>query len=104
MDYPTYLLDAYRFLWFFNQLPVFCVGIVLYHSLKFAPKMAIATARMGVYVMALILMLIATFAVPKLLPGHINYAVAFGLFAFFLARYESSLFVNSITTFMGKIG
>jgi peptidoglycan/LPS O-acetylase OafA/YrhL len=105
--YPdqNFFVRLYFYLWFFAQLPVFVLGILVYQIfLKSTenPDRSLGTALLILSIFLFISFLnVSTYA--NLLPVHILYAIAFGIFALALAHNPVRLFVNPITVWIGKL-
>lgn len=101
------LWNEFLFQWFFNQLPVFGVGVVLFFLLtqqhdKVTHDQASAHAPV-LTVISIFLLLALPFGRYQYLPKHFLYALAFALLTYSLAFHPLRIFVNSITMYLGKI-
>ena len=93
------LASAFKSWWFFNQLPVFLVGINVFCALqKRKPSSAILQ-------ITLLLTIVAILLLPylKVLPGNIEYALCFGVLTYCLGSGAGGLLVNSVICHIGKI-
>jgi peptidoglycan/LPS O-acetylase OafA/YrhL len=100
-----------RFVWYWlpTQLPVFCLGFVLFFIirpvLKGAGKHAESPQPNPRFLLLLAAYLVAsvTFSKPAFYLGHILFGVAFLLLAWSLALHPTPWLVNPITRYMGKV-
>ena len=101
------LWEEYLFLWFPNQLPVFCLGIVLFHVYKRVSGLSFNDkSRLGKFLLLLSFLAMAyllgegpIFKVPR--PWA--YGFAFSLLAAGLMCYPILFIVNHLTVWIGKI-
>jgi len=103
-DTHQYLVSSFSFLWFFSQLPIFILGILLYHLINKYPKndnrMALFLLFSSLYLFALLLTA-KTFS--NLFPKHFLYGIAFLLFALSLHYRSPKFFVNRFTVLIGRL-
>ncbi len=105
--YPEhqYFVRLYFYLWFFAQLPVFALGILVYQAfLKTAekPDRPLGWTLLFVAIFLFVAFLnVSTYA--NLLPVHILYGIAFGMFTLALAYHPIKLLVNPLTVWIGKL-
>jgi len=103
-DSQQYLVDMFSFLWFFSQLPVFILGILLYHIIKKYPDKDKKTGMLLLFVsLFLFAAFLATYTFGNLMPQHILYSMAFLCFSLSLHFSPQALLVNKITTSIGKL-
>lgn len=105
--YPDhqYFIRLYFYLWFFAQLPVFVMGTLVYQVfVKTAGK---PDRSLGVTLLLLSVFLFVSFlnvsTYANLLPIHILYGLAFGVFALALAFNPVKFLVNPFTVWVGKL-
>ena len=103
-DTQQYLINTFTFYWFFEQLPVFALGILLYHIIKKYPQ----KNRMAGFIFLLIsLFLFWIFLKPSkynyLLPTHFLYGLSFVCLALSLYFWPHIFLVNRLTTFIGRL-
>jgi peptidoglycan/LPS O-acetylase OafA/YrhL len=95
---------TFAYLWLPSQLPVFCMGLVLFHALPHLRQLRGETP--GSTSIMLILSGIAAcyFGISPTspVPGHVVVAVLLACLTAALALYPSAAAVNRITIFMGK--
>ncbi|MCE9646785.1 MAG: acyltransferase [Chloroflexi bacterium] len=99
-----HLVDSFLNLWFFSQLPVFLLGILLYHLTKQYPD---RDRVMGLLFLLISLYLFTAFlktnTFKDLLPQHFLYGIAFLFFSLSLHFWPSALLVNKVTTLIGRL-
>jgi len=99
-----YLVDEFAFMWFFSQLPIFILGILLYHIIQKHPHGDNKFAMFLLFAsIALFLGLLSPYTSYLLLPGHVLYGVGFLLFSLSLYYSPQKLLVNRVTVFIGKL-
>ena len=105
--YPStqnYLVYNFSTLYFFSQLPIFILGILVYHTIKKFPCKDITLARILLFASAF---LFIAFLTPQsfndLLTKHFLYSISFSFFILSLHFYPSPFLVNKTTVFLGKI-
>lgn len=107
--YPAaqqYLVTSYVFLfWFFAQLPVFGVGIIVYHLFKRWRDTRDRTLSAILLLSALLLFVafLGASSFQNILPQTFLYAVAFGIFALALHFWPTRILVNPVTQWIGKL-
>jgi peptidoglycan/LPS O-acetylase OafA/YrhL len=105
--YPgqDYFIRLYFYLWFFAQLPVFIIGIMVYQIfLKTTenPDRSLGTVLLlASFFLFISFLNVSTYA--NLLPVHILYGLAFGIFTLALAHNPVRLLVNPLTVWIGKL-
>lgn len=105
MQYATgYIVQAYFYLWFFAQLPVFGLGILAYQILRNQP---VQNKSLGGALVFLFLFMFAAFLQTNtymgFIPAHIFYGVAFIVLTLGLYFNPVKIFVNPFTKWIGKI-
>lgn len=95
-----YLIKAFSFFIFTTQLPVFILGIMLYHLLKLHPT---ACKEVSLSLLILSLFLFLGFLDSNVIPKHISYSLSFVIFSLSLAYYPYKIFVNPLIMFIGKL-
>jgi peptidoglycan/LPS O-acetylase OafA/YrhL len=99
---PEDLLKAFRFFFFFNHLPVFILGIAVFHALNdYRARVSVSAATIGAH--ACLIPILALPFLPDVLPKHISYGLAFAVLAFFLGCGAQSRFVNARICHIGKV-
>jgi peptidoglycan/LPS O-acetylase OafA/YrhL len=101
-DIPGYLYHD----GFFNQLPVFCVGIMTYWAYKIHLPRIVDVKKMAAVFFALFVLLFAACSLMIFLPYNmITYAiaVAYGCLLLGLALIPDTRLANRITIFLGRI-
>lgn len=97
----------YLFLWFPSQLPVFCLGISLFFLIDKIPAMTNGQKRNVALLLLSFAVIIMVFTVrnptDQIIPYHIIFGVSFVFFAAALALHPFKLFVNKLTTGLGKL-
>ncbi len=99
-----YLVSGFTFLWFFSQLPIFLLGILTYHVIRAHPnqdKVLSAAFLCVSFFLAAAFLQASTFQ--TLLPQHFMYGVVFAFFALALHFDPESMFVNRVTTLIGRL-
>ena len=105
--YPAkqqYLVSEYSSLWFFSQLPVFLLGILLYHLINRYPREDKRTAfllLLSSFFLFFAFLTVRTFG--DLLPHHFLYGIAFVIFALSLYYWPQIFLVNRFTVLVGRI-
>jgi peptidoglycan/LPS O-acetylase OafA/YrhL len=98
----AYLVDAFTYYWLPSQLPVFCLGFLLFWVLKrrvAASGTGLLLIVLGTYVYGMFCFQAHT----PLLPEHVGRSIGFMLVAWGLSLYPMAALVNPITRFLGKI-
>ncbi len=102
-----YVLNGFSLYWFFSQLPVFLLGILLYHIIKKYPDIDDRYASLILLVSLLLLFLFLSFLKSDvfygLLPKHFLYGVAFLVFALALHYLSPVIMVNKVTMLIGRL-
>lgn len=99
-----YLIEHASYFWFFSQLPVFILGILLFHVIKLYPKGGTKTASYLLYsALFFFLFFIFTHTYIDIVPKHYLYGIVFVVFALSLHYSPRKLFVNRITVLIGKL-
>ncbi|ULG74956.1 acyltransferase family protein [Macrococcus brunensis] len=109
LHYYTYnpKLYMYYFYWFPNQLPIFCMGILLFFIVsyskeaRFSPQMANIFLWLSVFLM--IALSTMKFEGYLLYFNHYLYGLLFSLFAFCLSVTQTKIFVNHFLVYIGQI-
>jgi peptidoglycan/LPS O-acetylase OafA/YrhL len=99
-----YLVRVFAYLWFFSQLPVFILGILLYHITIEYPQNDTRTASLLLFASLFLFfafLTVETFA--DLMPKHYFYGVAFLLFSLSLYYSPHRFLVNRFTVLVGKL-
>jgi peptidoglycan/LPS O-acetylase OafA/YrhL len=100
-----YLVGDFRLLWLFAQLPVFGVGIVVFHVIRNSQRMR--SKGLGIVLQATAIVLFIAFlevtTFRNLFPQHFLYGVAFGVLAVGMYLHPTWLLVNPVTQLIGKI-
>lgn len=100
-----YMAEGFAFFWFFSQLPIFLMGVLLYRILRLMGDFK--DERLG-----LLLIIIAPFlwvsfldvdTYRDLLPPHVLYGVSFVIFSLGLYLYPSQWLVNPVIRWIGRI-
>lgn len=103
-DNQQYLVHTFPTLWFFLQLPIFILGILLYHIIKKYPD---KDKKIGLLFLFVSIFLFVAFLTPQtfndLLPKHFLYGIAFLFFALSLYFSPKLFLVNKITILIGKL-
>lgn len=103
-DSQQYLVDTFTTFWFFSQLPIFILGILLYHVIKNDPS----SDKRKAWPLLFIASLFFTFCLSmpsylKIVPDHFSYGIAFWFFCLSLHYLPHPLFVNRITVVIGRL-
>ena len=99
-----YLVDGFLYSWFFSQLPIFILGILLYQLvIKFPEK----NEQIALPLLLISFLLFYSFldvnTFSNLLPNHFLYGMAFFLFSLSLHFHPRVLFVNRTTVLIGRL-
>ncbi len=86
--------------WFVNQLPVFMIGVCVYHLIERRPLSAVTASRLLVFALVSAALLPYT-SVPG--PTPVSYAVCWAGVAYGLANGGGNWFVNRAICFVGTI-
>ncbi|QEH36912.1 Acyltransferase family protein [Aquisphaera giovannonii] len=91
------------------QLPIFCMGFVLFYVVKGIlagdsrrPRHAVIDSWF-LLALSIYIMVAVSFSDVSLLLGHVLYGVAFVLLGWSLALYPNPMLVNGVTRFLGKV-
>lgn len=99
-----YLVSYFSNFWFFAQLPIFTLGILLYHLVKYFPDQ---NKEIATPIFLLSAFLFAAFikieVFSNLLSQQFLFGTAFFLFAISLHFHPHKLLVNKLTTWIGKL-
>ena len=102
-------IEGFLWYWLPTQLPIFCLGFVLFFILRPVLKDEGEQVRPPqpdsrfLLLLAGYLMVAVTFTTPALYLGHFLFGIAFLLLAWSLALHPTRLLVNPITKYMGKV-
>ncbi len=96
------LLQNYLYFFLPGQLPVFACGIILYFMVTTPVKEWNINPNYILFVSMLLLLRLATTSL-LFLPDYITFAILFAILGFALSKNEALLFVNPVTTYVGKI-
>ena len=107
-DYPPsqlYLVDALSSLNFLSQFPVFVAGMLAYWFFSNGAKWKIGVSAGAVLLAAWCAVWLRVHDAPvlTLLSRHIEMGVLFAVGALALAQYPLAIFVNPVTTWIGKL-
>lgn len=106
-SYPTtlqYLVSSFAFMFFFSQLPIFLLGLLLYHLIKKYPSADKKTASLLRWLsFFLSLAFLETQTFQNLLPQHFLYGIAFMIFSLSLYYSPNAFFVNRLTLSLGRL-
>lgn len=100
--------DEFRFQWIGNQIPVFALGIVLFHFIDLVkanawPLLNNSKFQKIILFGSILALFILPWARNPYLPVHILYGVDFLLLTLALSMYPSKVIVNRVLIFLGKI-
>jgi len=98
---PKYLVDMFRYLWFWGQLPVFLIGIVVYFALEYVHRLPRYTPHACVYLSLTAMLFIPLQA--QSFPWHITYGLCFGLLTLGLACGATPFLANRLLRLIGKV-
>ena len=106
LQYVTgYVVQPYFYLWFFAQLPVFGLGVLVYQILR--DRQPERNKNLGgVFILLFVFLYVAflnTTTYLDLLPTHFFYGIAFVALTLGLYFYPMKFFVNPLTQWIGKI-
>lgn len=96
------LWGEYLFLYFPSQLPVFCLGVLLYFTLIEGEGLGNVSAKSVFFFSCLMLVQLGT-GTHIIFSNHILFGIGFLLFAFALSVYPTRIIVNTIISYIGKI-
>lgn len=95
-----YLVSSFAFFSFFSQLPIFILGILLYHIIKKYPH---GDNVAGLLMLLLSICLFIEFSTSILFPRHFLYGIAFIVFSLSLHYSPQKILVNAVTVFIGRL-
>ncbi len=96
------LWSEYLFLYFPSQLPVFCLGIILYFVVIENESIRNISGD-SILVFSALLLLQFGSGIQFLLSNHILFGVVFFILSFSLSKFQFKLLVNPIVNYIGKI-
>jgi len=103
-EHQEYLVQSYSAYWFPSQLPIFVIGILLYHCISIYPSASKVIANS---LLAISLLSFASFLMIHQLSGEsvsvVSYGLLFFIFALSLHYWPNKLFVNKFTMLIGKL-
>lgn len=106
LDYEHYR-TWYLYFWLPNQLPVFMLGIVMYHLLKknytVSKTVAYLMVAAAVALMISLFYFIRNYELEKAIPEHLVVAVLFVVVIFAMSQFELKLLENRVTKYLGKL-
>jgi peptidoglycan/LPS O-acetylase OafA/YrhL len=104
-DKLHYMVDSFTFFWFFSQLPIFGIGILVFHL--FEKYKNIRDRQLGFVLLAAAVFLewafLSTSTYKELIPHHFMMAVGFGFLVFGLYFSNTRILVNPVTVWIGKL-
>lgn len=106
---PVSAFDRQWFLYFWlpNQMPVFMLGVCLYHLLRkerhLNPISTHLVALAGLLCMFPVFLLVRKYDSSGFFPEHLVIAVLFSVLVFAMSQNKISLLDNRVTRFLGKI-
>ena len=99
------MVQNMAYMWFFSQLPVFGIGILVYHF--FEKYKHVQDRRLGYVLIITAFFLIFTFLETStyhdLLTHHVLLSIAFGMLALGLYFSQTKVLVNFVTKWIGKL-
>jgi peptidoglycan/LPS O-acetylase OafA/YrhL len=100
-----YLVSSFTFFWFFSQLPVFGIGILVYHL--FQRWKGIHDRGLGIVLLITAVFLewafLDTNTYGEIIPHHVMMAVGFIFVVFGLYFSNLRLLINPLTVWIGKL-
>ena len=96
------LWSNYLFLYFPSQLPVFCLGILLYFIVIENESMRNISGKSILVFSGLLLAQLGT-GIQLLLPNHVLFGIGFLILGLGLSTFQFTLIVNPIVNYIGKI-
>lgn len=100
----AYLTKSFVFFWFFAQLPVFLLGILMFHVLSREPAIDRRSALLLLLAAGfLFVALLEPGSYGNLLPEHFQYGLAFCLFILGLHVHPHPWLVNPFTIWIGRL-
>lgn len=100
-----YVVEGFTFFWFFSQLPVFLLGILLYHLMKRLRDCEDKQMGLLLIVSAAFLWvaLLNVETYHDVLPLHVLYGFSFLVFGLGLFLYPTQWLVNPVSRWLGRI-
>ncbi|MDQ8204996.1 acyltransferase [Pelagicoccus sp. SDUM812003] len=100
-----YLVKDFAYLMFFNQLPVFILGILIYHLIKSEALRKNSDTSLLFSSLSLLLLFMTYMGSPPPLkmPEHIYSSICFSLLIISLYAHPLPLIVNKLTVSIGKL-
>lgn len=99
-----YLISGFTYSWFFSQLPIFILGILLYQVIiRFPEKNNQIAFPLLLISFLLFYSFLGASTFADMLPNHFLYGLAFFVFSLSLHFQPQIFLVNKITTFIGKL-
>lgn len=99
-----YIVQDYFYLWFFAQLPVFGLGILVYHILRKQPPQDKDWGSALIFLFFfLFIVFLQTTTYKDIIPPHIFYGITFVVLTLGLYFNPTRVFVNPFMQWMGKI-
>lgn len=103
---PDYLINNFTYFWFFSQIPVFGVGLLIFHIFNNNHDLS-NKKPWGYFLLFLSLFVgvvfLKTATVKNILPAHILCSFAFGILTASLYIHPNKLIVNPLTQWIGKL-
>lgn len=100
-----YMVDGFTFFWFFSQLPIFLMGILLYQIFRLMGDLK--DERLGLLLIIISVFLWISFldvgTYRDLIPPHVLYGLSFLTFSLGLYLYPTQWLVNPLTRALGRI-
>lgn len=104
------LRENYLFYWFPNQLPVFCLGIVLYfllkdkiHTISYKPNYLKSNVLIFIAIVLVSILGISGGVGGTYFPSHFLFGIGFIILAYGLGINQKHFLVNRVIVFIGKI-
>jgi peptidoglycan/LPS O-acetylase OafA/YrhL len=103
-DDQKYIVNNFSFLWFFSQLPIFLLGILLYHlTIKYPSEDKRSSLVLLFFSLFLFLAFLNVQTFYGLLQQHFLYGISFVIFCLSLYYSPWGLLVNSFTVLVGRL-
>lgn len=100
-----YMAEGFAFFWFFSQLPIFLMGVLLYHVLRLMGNFK--DERLGLLFIIISPFLWVAFlgvdTYRDLLPPHLLYGFSFVIFSLGLYFYPTRWLVNPLIRWLGRV-